>query len=134
MMLATKLVAGQGVRADLREATMWLREASEQGQPGAAEKLDDLMRLPMVMPGTPVMVAGLSARPQLNGRVGTVHGLPSASRPGRVTVLLDGETSPVSIREGNLRKLFLEAGGGGPTDRNEALRLNPTTGFWQGSN
>ena len=54
------------------------------------------------MPGMPVVVTGLTASPQFNGRTGLVQG--PAPRPGRLAVLLDGDTKPTSLREANLRR------------------------------
>ena len=49
-----------------------------------------------------MVVTGLAASPQFNGRTGLVQG--PAPRPGRLVVLLDGDTTPTSLRETNLRK------------------------------
>ena len=57
---------------------------------------------PLDTPGTPVVISGLAASPQFNGRAGLVQG--PAPRPGRLAVLLDGESKPASLRETNLRK------------------------------
>ena len=56
----------------------------------------------LAQPGTPVVVFGLTARPDLNGHGGVVQG--PGTKPGRLVVLLDGNTKPMSIREANLRK------------------------------
>ena len=93
---------GQGTPTDLRQAAAWWRRAAAQGHAGATTVLDKLAQWPLGMPGTPVVVTGLAASPQFNGRTGIVQG--PATKPGRLAVLLDGDTKPTSIRETNLRK------------------------------
>ena len=87
---------------DLREGEEWLRKAVAQGSKEAIETLGHFMRLEMSTPGMPVVVTGLTTSPHFNGRAGAVHG--PATKPGRLLVLLDGDTQPMSFRETNLRK------------------------------
>ena len=66
-------------------------------------KCDGFVRLAQAQlqqPGMPVVVTGLTASPQFNGRAGLVQG--PAPRPGRLAVLLDGDTNPVLLRQADL--------------------------------
>ena len=72
------------------------------GSPGARGNLGTLPRWPLHVPGTPVVVTGLRAKPQFNSRVGVVRG--PAPKHGRLLVLLDGDDTPMSFSEANLRK------------------------------
>ena len=69
---------------------------------------------PLSTPGTPVVVTGLTASPQFNGRAGVVQG--PASKPGRLAVLLHGDAKPTSLRDTNLRKADSAAGEPGAAD------------------
>ena len=93
---------GHGVPRDLRQAAEWWRKAAAQGDAGASNNLEAIRQCALGTPGMPVVVTGLAASPQFNGRAGLVQG--PASRPGRLAVLLDGDTTPMSLREANLRK------------------------------
>ena len=123
--------------ANLRLAVSWLRKAAGQGHAGAADSLASIGKCPLTTKGVPVVLTGLTAKPEFNGRTGivvasapscecahsTFHGTTPARmhstlnsplkvtttrsgalKPGRVAVLLDGDTNPTSIREANLRK------------------------------
>ena len=48
--------------------------------------------------------AGLSTNGDFNGRAGVVQDKKKSPKPGRLAVLLDGESKPMSIREVNLQK------------------------------
>ena len=94
---------GQGVRPDLRCAAEWWSKARAQGNTGASIALAAIAHAALDTRGTPVVVTGLAANPQFNGRVGIVRG--PATKPGRLAVLLDGDAKPSSLRTANLRKL-----------------------------
>ena len=100
--LGARHTQGLGTPPDLRRAAEWFRKAAAQGQAEASTNLERLAQAPMTTLGTPVVVTGLTASPQFNGRTGLVQGL--APRPGRLAVLLDGDNKPTSLREANLRK------------------------------
>ena len=100
--LGAMYAEGLGVPRDLRQAAAWWRMAAAQGNAEASTNLQTVLRWALGTPGTPVVVTGLAASPQFNGRAGLVQG--PASRPGRLVVLLDGDAKPMSLREANLRK------------------------------
>ena len=65
----------------------------------AAEQAIDLGPLNLIA-GELVQIAGLNARPGLNGRVGTVvRWVPTR---GRYEVQVDGEAAPLGLRPGNM--------------------------------
>ena len=68
----------------------------------ASTNIEAILQCSLASPGMPVVVTGLTASPQFNGRAGLVQG--PAPRPGRLAVLLDGDTKPTSLREANLRR------------------------------
>ena len=74
-----------------------------RGDAEASTQLAAIAQWPLATPGMPVVVTGLTASPQFNGRTGLVQGA-RAPRPGRLAVLLDGDTTPTSLRVANLRK------------------------------
>ena len=84
------------------QAAEWWRKAAALGNADADSKLDRLKQLALATPGMPVVVTGLAARPELNGRSGTVQA-GAAIKPGRILVLLDGGATPMAIREANVR-------------------------------
>lgn len=62
-------------------------------------------------PGDRITVAGLNARPELNGRGGVV-GVFDPSK-GRYAVTLDNEDAPMLLKPGNLKRVQPSAGGDG---------------------
>ena len=93
---------GLGTPPDLRQAAEWWRKAAAQGDAKASGNLQIMLQWALDTPGMPVVVTGLTASPQFNGRAGLVQG--PAPKPGRLAVLLDGDSKPTSLREANLVK------------------------------
>ena len=93
-----------GLVRDLAEAATWLQLAAAQGQVQAQSLLDYIATAPMGAPGMRVQVIGLTSADGLaiNGQEGLVQD--KATKPGRASVLLDGDTTPTSISTTNLRK------------------------------
>ena len=89
---------------NLAEAGKWLCLAARQGSMDAEHQLSMLATWPLSTTGMPVTVAGLAARPELNGRRGTVQQAAATTKPGRLPVLLDGHAKPMSIKAVNLRR------------------------------
>ena len=132
--LGTLHARGLGTPPDLRQAAAWWRKAAAQGNASASTNLEHLPHMPLGTPGMPVVVTGLAASPQFNGRAGLVQG--PASKPGRLAVLLDGDSKPPSRRPsarptssrptGSEPAAFILGGGGGPghssTGQHQACR------------
>ena len=71
---------------------------------GESTNLEQILKFTFRTPGTPVIVAGLTASPQSNDRPASSRRPRPGEWPGRLVVLLDGDTKPTSLREAKLRK------------------------------
>jgi len=98
--LGSLYASGNGVAADMRRAVTLMRMAAAQGHAKAMVTLPKLVECPLSPPGTPVVVFGLITSYTYNRRTGIVQG---PAPHGRLVVMLDGDTKPISIRETNLR-------------------------------
>lgn len=100
---------GNGVQQDFIKAFELIQRAAEQGVEEALANLDGIQQnnaIPKPTPGTAVTTTLLSsaASAKFNGRTGVVVAPPAAIvKPGRVAVLLDGETNTLSFKLMNLR-------------------------------
>ena len=98
------MVAAGGLVQDVAEAARWFRLAAAQGDAIAQPVLDYIATLPINELGMRVQVFGLTSATGLavNDREGLVQD--QTTKPGRVVVLLNGDTKPTSISTTNLRK------------------------------
>lgn len=90
--------------------------ATTEPRPAASSRRLATSNPGALLPGTKVEVVGLTGNVALNGRVGVVKPRQRNTNPDRVPVLLDGEKKSKAIRVGNLRILYVVAGGAMPLD------------------